>query len=87
AFGPLVLLSLLWKHTTRNGAIAGMVVGGLTVLLWTYLNHSYKEVYAMIPGFTLSLLTIVIVSKLTKAPSQEILTEFEEVKQELRDTY
>ena len=87
AFGPLVLLSLLWKHTTRNGAIAGMVVGGMTVLLWIYLDHSYKEMYAMIPGFTLSLLTIVIVSKFTKAPSQEILTEFEEVKQELRDTY
>ena len=87
AFGPLVLLSLLWKNTTRVGAIAGMVVGGLTVLLWIYLDHSYKEMYAMIPGFTLSLFTIVLVSKFTKGPSQEILTEFEEVKQELRDTY
>lgn len=87
AFGPLILLSLLWKGTTRNGAIAGMVVGGLTVLLWTYLDHPYKEMYAMIPGFTLSLLTIFIISKLSPSPSKEIITEFEEVKQELKDTY
>lgn len=87
AFGPLVLLSLLWKHTTRNGAIAGMVVGGMTVLLWIYLDHPYKKVYAMIPGFSLSLLTIFVVSKLSPAPSREILTEFDEVKQELKENY
>lgn len=87
AFGPLILLSLLWKHTTRNGAIAGMVVGGMTVLLWVYLNHPYKEMYAMIPGFTLSFLTIVLVSKFSKAPSEEILTEFDEVRKELKENY
>lgn len=87
AFGPLIVLSLLWKQTTRNGAIAGMVVGGLTVLLWTYLNHPYKEVYSMIPGFLLSLLSIVIVSKLSKSPSPVILQEFDEVKRELKENY
>ena len=87
AFGPLILLSLLWKRTTRNGAISGMVVGGMTVLLWIYLDHPYKEMYAMIPGFSLSLLTIFIVSKLSPSPSQEILTEFDEVKQELKESY
>jgi SSS family solute:Na+ symporter len=87
AFGPLILLSLLWKHTTRNGAITGMVVGGMTVLLWVYLNHPYKEMYAMIPGFGLSFLAIVLVSKFSKAPSKEILTEFDEVRKELREKY
>jgi SSS family solute:Na+ symporter len=87
AFGPLVLLSLLWRGTTRNGAIAGMLVGGLTVLLWTYLEHPYQEMYSMIPGFILSFLSIIVVSKLTSAPSEEVLTEFEAVRKELKETY
>lgn len=64
-----------------------MLVGGLTVLLWIYLDHSYQDLYAMIPGFGLSLLTIIVVSKLTKKPSEEILKEFEEVQKELEETY
>lgn len=87
AFGPLILLSLLWKNTSRNGAIAGMLVGGITVLLWVYMDHPYKEVYSMIPGFGLSLLSIVLVSTLGNLPAPEIQQEFDEVKQELKETY
>ena len=87
AFGPLVLLSLLWKGTTRNGAMAGMLVGGLTVLLWTYLDHPFQDWYSMIPGFALSLLSIVVVSKLSKAPESEVLHEFDEVRKELKENY
>lgn len=86
AFGPIILLSLLWKRTSRNGAIAGMVVGGLTVLLWIYLDHPLQEWYAMIPGFTLSFLTTVLVSMMDKQPSQEIQTEFEEVAAEVKSS-
>ncbi len=87
AFGPLVLLSLLWKGTTRNGAMAGMLAGGLTVLLWTYLDHPFQDWYSMIPGFALSLLSIVVVSKLSKAPESEVLHEFDEVRKELKENY
>ena len=87
AFGPLVLLSLLWKRTTQKGAVAGILVGGLTVLLWIYLDHPYKEVYAMIPGFFLSLVSIVTVSKLTIVPSIAIQEEFDAVKQDLKENY
>src|SRR3546814_19158992 len=45
AFGPLVILSLLWKRITAAGALSGMVAGGATVLLWVYLPHDYKAVY------------------------------------------
>ena len=87
AFGPLILLSLLWKNTSRNGAIAGMLVGGITVLLWVYIDHPYKEVYSMIPGFGLSMLSIVIVSALSKSPPDEVQQEFAAVKQDLKDSY
>ncbi|MDR2300189.1 MAG: sodium/proline symporter PutP [Comamonas sp.] len=67
AFGPLVLLSLLWGRMTRNGALAGMIVGALTVLVWQYFQ--WLEVYEIIPGFVLSTLAIVVVSLLDKQPS------------------
>lgn len=87
AFGPLVLLSLLWKRTTQKGAVAGILVGGLTVLLWIYLDHPYQELYAMIPGFFLSFFSIILVSKLTATPSLAIQEEFDAVKQELKEKY
>ncbi|PRD51395.1 sodium/proline symporter PutP [Sphingobacterium gobiense] len=80
AFGPLVILSLLWKRMTVAGALAGMLVGGATVLLWIYIPHDYKEVYEIIPGFLLSFLTIVVVSLMGKPVSAEIEKEFEEVR-------
>ena len=57
-----------------------MLVGAITVLLWVYLPHNYKEVYEMIPAFALSFLTTVVVSLLTKPVSKEIEQEFDKVK-------
>jgi SSS family solute:Na+ symporter len=48
AFGPLVLLSLLNKKSTWQGAFAGMLVGGVTVLMWVYFDHPFKDWYEMI---------------------------------------
>ena len=87
AFGPVILLSLLWKRITRNAAITGMVVGGLTVLLWIYFEHPYQEWYAMIPGFLLSFISIVLVSLMDKKPDSKIVEEFHEVEQELKAEY
>lgn len=87
AFGPVMVLSLLWKRTTTRGAIAGMVTGGLTVLLWIYLDHPLKDVYAMIPGFGLSLIATIVFSLMGPPPSPKIQQEFDEVRQEMKDTY
>ncbi|ERJ60553.1 sodium/proline symporter PutP [Sphingobacterium paucimobilis] len=80
AFGPLIVLSLLWKRTTALAGLLGMLVGGSVVLLWVYVPHSYKAVYEIIPGFVLSFLTIVAVSLLSKPVSKEVQDEFDEVK-------
>ena len=55
SFGPLVLLSLYWKRMTRNGAIAGIAGGGLTVLIWKQLEGGWFDLYEIIPGFGISL--------------------------------
>ncbi|MCW2262417.1 MULTISPECIES: sodium/proline symporter PutP [Sphingobacterium] len=79
AFGPLIILSLLWKKTTATAGLLGMLVGGATVLLWVYIPHDYKSVYEIIPGFILSFLTIVIVSFFSKPVAPVIVEEFDQV--------
>ncbi|MEN5056062.1 sodium/proline symporter PutP [Sphingobacterium kitahiroshimense] len=79
AFGPLIILSLLWKKTTATAGLLGMLVGGATVLLWVYIPHDYKSVYEIIPGFILSFLTIVIVSFFSKPVAPAIVEEFDQV--------
>lgn len=79
AFGPLIILSLLWKKTTATAGLLGMLVGGATVLLWVYIPHDYKSVYEIIPGFILSFLTIVIVSFFSKPVDPVIVEEFDQV--------
>ncbi len=84
AFGPIVVCSLFWKRTNFAGAVAGIVSGGLTVIIWDYLPlvngetiYAATGIYSLLVGFIFSLLCIVVFSLVTKAPSQEILDEFE----------
>ncbi|MGO2169580.1 sodium:solute symporter family transporter, partial [Pseudoalteromonas sp.] len=85
AFGPLVLISLYWKRMNFYGALAGMVVGALTVLVWIYAPITIdgkalsSVVYEIIPGFILSSIAIVVVSLATPAPDDEIVELFDEV--------
>lgn len=81
-FGPLILLSLLWRRITRNGAIAGIVVGTLTVLIWK--QYAWFGLYEMIPGFLFSALAIITVSLMGKAPSSVVTQKFDEVHAEMR---
>lgn len=87
AFGPIVVMSLFWKRTNLPGAVAGIVSGGLTVIIWDYIPLAGGQtlgaatgLYSLAIGFLLSLLCIVVVSLVTKAPSKEITDEFDRVK-------
>lgn len=80
-FGPLVILSLYWKRMTRNGAIAGIIGGGLTVLIWKQLSGGLFDLYEIVPGFIVSVLLIVIFSKLDKEPSAAIHARFKQAAQ------
>lgn len=87
AFGPLVLFSLFWKRTNRAGAIAGMVAGGVTVFVWKFLIAPLGgvfNIYELLPAFIISSLAIVVFSLATKAPSKEIVEEFEQVQSDLK---
>ena len=80
AFGPLMLTSLYWRRTNKYGAIAGMLSGTATVLIWHNLVKPLGGIFAiyeLLPAFIVSLLFIVVISLLTPAPSAEVLHEFD----------
>lgn len=77
AFGPAILMSLFWKRTTRNGVIAGIIVGGVTVLVWK--QFALFGLYEIVPGFLLSLLAIYGISLLGEPPAQDIQETFDAV--------
>lgn len=81
-FGPLILLSLYWKRTTAPGAIAGLICGGITDVVWHYIPASVAKIfglYEILPAFIVCLVVTVLISLLTK-PDAEVLTKFEEYK-------
>jgi len=81
AFGPVVLFSLLWGRMTRNGALVGMIVGAVTVIIWR--NGAWWGLYEMVPGFVLASLGIVVVSLLDKVPSPTIQHAFAQMEREM----
>jgi sodium/proline symporter len=76
-FGPLVLLALFWKKTSRNGALAGLIAGGITVIVWKPLSGGIFNLYEIVPGFAVCLLVAVIVSLLDKTRDPEVAAEYE----------
>ena len=82
-FGPVVLLALFWKRSTMWGALSGMVVGGAMVFIWKYLIAPLGGVlgiYELLPAFLAAIIVNIVVSLLTKKPSQDVLDEFDAVK-------
>lgn len=60
AFGPVILLSLFKKNISRHSALAGILVGGVTVIIWKNIDAELKllELYEIVPGFILSIIAI-----------------------------
>jgi sodium/proline symporter len=83
AFGPVIILSLFWKRMTRNGALAGIIVGAVTVIVWSSLKGGLFDLYELAPGFLFSSLAIIIISLIGKAPSKEVQEEFSKYRSEL----
>ena len=81
AFGPVVLLSLSWKRMTRNGALAGMVAGAITVIAW---KHTGSALYEIVPGFIVGTIAIVVVSLLGRAPPPAVQATHDAVRAELQ---
>lgn len=85
-FGPVMLTALFWKRSNKYGAVAGMIVGAVMVFVWKFVIATHGGVFAiyeLLPAFICALITIIIVSLVTKAPEKEVVAEYEQVTSEM----
>ncbi len=78
SFGPVILLALYWRRLTAPGALAAIVTGAATVVVWGNVDALSSRLYEIVPGFVLGLLVAVLVSRATYRPNPEIEAEFDE---------
>ena len=66
SFGPLVLLMLTWKKVTWQGAIAGLITGFVSTVVWSELTALDAMVSVRFVSWVLALLAVLITSLLTR---------------------
>jgi sodium/proline symporter len=81
AFGPAILLSLIWARMSRRGALAGMLVGAATVIVWR--NFGWWGLYEMVPGFAFGTVAVIVFSLFDKPPGGSVLATFSRVQSEI----
>jgi len=85
AFGPVIVFSLFWRKMTATSAIVGMIVGAVTVVVWSDLTGGLFELYEIVPGFFFASMAIIIITLLKPASDARALSTFEEVEQLVKD--
>ena len=80
AFGPVILLSLFMRSMTAQGAIAGMLAGAITVVVWSNLVGGIFDLYEIVPGFAVSLICVLAVSLRWPERREAVLGQFDEAR-------
>ena len=86
AFGPAIILALFWRRFNYKGAVTGIITGFLVAVFWMFAFNKgdaswiiNTKLYELVPGFIIGLLVAVVVTLLTKAPSEEVVSLFDSV--------
>lgn len=77
AFGPTLIMSLYWRRMNKWGALAGIVVGGITVVVWAELSGGIFDLYEIVPGVIFAYIAIVVASLATEEPTDAIIADFD----------
>ena len=77
SFGSVIILSLFWRRFTYKGALAGVIAGAVTDVLWLIFLSGPTGIYEIIPGFAVSMISSVVVTLIDKEPSKEITDIFD----------
>ncbi len=84
AFGPVVLFSLFWKRFTYKGAVAGILAGAISDMVWLWLPVYGGEtlvaltgVYELLPAFIIGGVVAFVATLLDKKPSAEVEAIFD----------
>lgn len=78
AFGPVVIASLYWSRLNAPGAIAGMITGAVVSFAWGMTPALHAALYEIVPGVVSATIVMVVVSLLAKAPTEDVVEEFEQ---------
>lgn len=86
-FGPVVIMSLFYKQTTRLAAICGMITGGVTTMIWPKLSAAFPgiglfKLYEIVPGFVFAIVVIWLVSLWDKESRKEMLAKIEAIEKD-----
>jgi sodium/proline symporter len=87
AFGPVIILSLYNSNITRNGAIAGMISGSLTVVIYKQFTGGIFDLYEILPGFIVSWIAVIVFSKIGRQNSKNTKIIFDEVQERLDESF
>ena len=79
AFGPAILLSLFWKKMNITGAVAGMITGGVAVIVWEQFCGA-TGVYSLLPAFALALIAVIVGSLISGKTPDNVDELFEKAK-------
>jgi sodium/proline symporter len=85
AFGSVVILSLFWRRFTYKGALAGVIAGALTDILWLIFLSKATGIYELIPGFAVSMVVAIAVTLLDRAPSKNVTDIFDRATEQIND--
>lgn len=85
AFGSVVILSVFWRRFTYKGALAGVIAGAVTDILWLIFLSGSTGIYEIIPGFIVSMIASVVVTLLDKEPAAEVTAIFDEATSPMED--
>ena len=86
-FGPVMLTALFWKRSNKQGAAAGLIVGGVMIFVWKFLVRPLGgawDIYELLPAFICALIAIVVVSLVTGEPEKAVQDEYDEVTKMLK---
>ena len=83
SLGPAILISLYWRSMTSQGALAGVLVGAVTVIVWSQLSGGLFDVYELVPGFILSSIAVALVSLRSPAVSDAVGIQFDNMRTRL----
>ena len=83
AFGPVIIFSLFWRSMTALSAVIGMIVGAVTVVVWSNLSGGLFELYEIVPGFLFASLSIVCINLLKAEQNASTLSQYDDVQNSL----
>ncbi|MBT3530569.1 MAG: sodium/proline symporter PutP [Gammaproteobacteria bacterium] len=86
AFGPVIVFSLFWRKMTAMAAIVGMIIGAVTVVVWSNLEGGIFDLYEIVPGFVFASLAVIGISLMKPQQGQIALQQFDEAASLLEET-